>query len=1153
MNNKSTSLLLALFAFSFQPAFGASVGTSFTYQGRLTSGTNAPSGLYDMTFSIWSASTGATQVVNTLTNPAVGVTNGLFTATLDFGSAVFDGSARWLEVGVRTNGSGTFLTLSPRQALAATPYAQYAPGAGVASAVVAGGVTTSMLADGAVTTAKIGPAAVTSSNIDDGGSVAYEGFTGTARSLSTAETLPFSALSPVTVNGGIPPSFTFTLDGETFGTAIGFVGHEAISEPYEFVVEVIAEPGALNPDTQLARQGRLTFVRGSVANSFAGVVTGCASSSYDGTSALYTFRLEPALSYLTLSTDYKVSQNIKVPDLVTSLYSTLASDTLTLTLSGSYSSRESIIQYGESGLNFFSRLLEDEGIFYFFQQGSGAPALVLGDSAPAFPAAPFGSLRYYGDQAVDLPIGAVFVRTFQRSTRNSTRVSTIRDYDFEKPTLQLQGKRDGVLGQGEDYQFGSPWKTPADLSSQASRREERRLVERATRSGTANAAGLRAGYTFVLDDRSGAGVGDTYLVTAVQHAGFRRTVKGEPSYFYGNQFEVIPAATQFRPAFKAPRPVAQPCPAIVTGPAGEEIHVDKYGRVKVQFYWDRLGHMDDKSSAWVRVASPWAGFGHGMLFLPRVDDEVLVGFVGGNPDEPVVTGSFFNDANMPIDGLPGNKTRSTIKTRSSKGGAGANELMFEDAAGSELLAMTAQKDLTLSAGNDSTLSTGHDMSVSVSHDLTVSTIHDLTVSSGHNLSLTAAQGVGINTASDPAFALKVNGAVAATNFQGSGAGLNNVPAAALTGTLADAQLPANAALRSGGNVFVGPQVIASGSLRMSDQGIFFRGGSDILHGLGWFSTGSFAGANPDGPVLFGCAGGGLGSLCGAPILALAWNSQGNVVLDPVGANAGTLTPGLTFGPSGTEGIASKRSAGGNQSGLDFYTAGTNRLSLTSSGSLGIGTTSPVRRVQIVDADGISGSLQVGANTVGANPKLIYFGDGDYVHIGESGADDTMELKAAIFSFTHQDGSGYVGIGTNNPQAALHVVGNILATGTITPNSDRNAKTDFAPVDPAAVLDCVAKLPIQQWRFKAEPEGIKHVGPMAQDFRAAFGLGENPTAIATVDADGVALAAIQGLNQKLDDRDAQIQALKRQNDSLEQRLKNLELLIPSIVEKNRGRL
>ena len=356
-----------------------------------------------------------------------------------------------------------------------------------------------------------------------------------------------------------------------------------------------------------------------------------------------------------------------------------------------------------------------------------------------------------------------------------------------------------------------------------------------------------------------------------------------------------------------------------------------------------------------------------MMFLPRIGDEVLVEFVQGNPDQPVITGSFFNAVSTIPYALPGEQTKSTIKTRSSKGGGGANEIRFEDRKGSEQLMISTPKELLLT---------------------------------GQYFNLTAPLGIGIGVPHDPTLALKVNGTVAATSFQGSGAGLNNVPAAALTGTVPDAQLPANAALRSGGNSFTGPQVITSGSLRMSDQGIFFRGGSDFFHGLGWFGSGTFAGVNPDGPVLFGCSGGGLGSMCDAPYLALTWNSQGNVALDPTGANTGALTPGLTFGTSGKEGIASKRSAGGNQSGLDFYTAGTNRMSLTSSGSLGIGTNNPVRRVQIVDADGVSGSLQVGAAAAGANPKLIYFGDSDYVHVGENGRDDQLELKG-IYRCVHR--------------------------------------------------------------------------------------------------------------------------------------------------------
>jgi len=470
MNRIPIIALLLVTTASVAPA--APLGTAFTYQGRLDSGTNPVTGKYDLKFALYDALASGSLTAGPVTNAAVGVTNGLFMVPLDFANA-FTGGALWLETSVRTNGSADFTLLSPRQALAPAPYAQYAPGAGVASTVVVGGVTSSMLANGAVTTAKIGLGAVKASNIDDGGSAAYEGFAETARSLTTAGLLPFSALSLVLTNSGEPPSLSFTLDGEVFGTAFGFVGTERISEPYEFVVEVIAEAGALNPDAQMARQGRLTFVRNGQSTSFAGVVTGCALSSYDGKSALYTFRLAPLLSYLALSTDYAVSQHVTVPDLVAGLYNTLAGDTLTRSLQGDHNPRDCVIQYGETALNFVSRLLEDEGIFYFFQQGAGAPVLVLGDSAQAFPEASYSSLRYYGDQGGDIPPGAEFIRTFQRSTRNATRISTIREYDFEKPALLLEGSFEGAAGRGEDFEFGSPWETTGELSAQATRREQR--------------------------------------------------------------------------------------------------------------------------------------------------------------------------------------------------------------------------------------------------------------------------------------------------------------------------------------------------------------------------------------------------------------------------------------------------------------------------------------------------------------------------------------------------------------------------------------------------------------------------------------------------------------------------------------------------------
>jgi hypothetical protein len=322
---------------------------------------------------------------------------------------------------------------------------------------------------------------------------------------------------------------------------------------------------------------------------------------------------------------------------------------------------------------------------------------------------------------------------------------------------------------------------------------------------------------------------------------------------------------------------------------------------------------------------------------------------------------------------------------------------------------------------------------------------DFASSAPNQFLIRAAGGVGIGK-TNPAVALDVNGTVAATAV---GIG---------TTTPTDSILDVR------------------GDTHINDFDLLLRANSDRSHGLGYRATW-------DGPFLYGYNGGALG--VGDPDTAvLSWDWLGDVtinnsltvpsvianrmVVDSLNSNTGAVSPGLVFGASGNgEGIASKRTSGGNQNGLDFYTGYANRLAILNGGN--------------------------------------------------------------------------VGIGTNNPTQKLVVAGNIYATGTITPNSDRNLKTDFAPVDAASVLERVTALPIQQWRFQTEPEGVKHFGPMAQDFRTAFGLGEIPTAIATVDADGVALAAIQGLNRKLETqleaKDAEIGALKQRLDRLEHLLKN----------------
>jgi type VI secretion system secreted protein VgrG len=1067
---------LALLAFCLlTSAFclaAAPLGTAFTYQGRLADGTNTATGTYDLRFAIYDAASGPAQIGSTLTNAATPVTNGLFTATLDFGPDVFDGNARWLQVAVRTNGSGSFMPLTPRQALAPAPYAHYAPSAGtstVANTVLSGAITSAMLADGAVTSGKLGPGAVKLSSIDDGGNAAYEQFLGPAKSLSAAAPLPFSALSLVSSNSGAAPALTLLLDGAAFGEVAGFVGHEAMSEPYEFVVEVTAHISALDPKAQLGRPGALTFARNGRSTTFAGIISGCSVSTYDESSALYTFRIESPLAWLALSTDYRVNQSIKVPDLVSDLYRDVTTYTLSPSLAGSYDPRESVIQFGETDLNFFSRLLEDEGIFYFFALSGSPPTLILGDAPGAYLSAPNSPFNYYGDTATHAPLAAEYIRAFQKANRESVKRSTIRVYDFTTAGPR-QGTYPAAEGQGERYQFGSSANMVSALNAQAHLRVERQAVERNTTFGTGNAPDLRPGCIFTLNDTTGAGLGGSYLITAVRHGAFRRLTNGVANLYYGNEFEVIPADMKYRPALKAPKPMAQACTAVVTGPAGEEIYTDSYGRIKVQFHWDRYGSNDEDSSAWLRVASLWAGQQWGMLFLPRIGQEVMVDFVQGDPDQPVITGSFFNATHLPPYLLPDNKTVSGIKMRSSKGGipANYNEIRFEDKKGSEALDITAEKDLNLSAKNNLTTSVGN----------------DLAISSGRNMSISSIRGIGINTDNDPAYALNVNGAVKATAFLGNGSGLSS--------------LPANVAYLNSNQTY-NAQTAFAGPVTMNN-----------LAQVG-------------------------GTL-----------SATNTIYADAGAqNTGSLTPGLIFGgPASSEGISSKRTAGTDQYGLDFYTANAIRMNINNNGNVGIGTTTPNTALEVKGTatayNFIANFAILATNTIFAdagaqNNGTLY--PGGLVFGGLSSSEGISSKRTAG---TNQYGlnfitanalrmtvayNGNVGIANSNP-ASLLVVQNARCDGTAWINSsDRNLKQDFAPVNPQAVLARVAALPVQTWSYKAQPDQ-KHLGPVAQDFHAAFGLGADDVSIATVDESGVALAAIQGLNQKLNEKDAEIQDLKQ---------------------------
>lgn len=768
-------------------------GTAFTYQGNLTDARGPATGLFDLRFSLYDAATSGNVVAGPVTVASVGVTNGLFTVPLDFG-AVFNGADRWLQIGVRTNGAVLFTALTPRQWLTAAPWATYAPSAGsaaLAAGVATGAITTVMLADGAVTTAKLGSGVVPVVNVDDGGAAAYADLLGAGRGLRGTEALAFSDLSPVSTNGG-PPALTFRLNGGQVGTVQGFTGYEALSEVYEYVVEVTTATAQYDPETVVGGQGFVVFARAGRETVFGGLVTGCTRAAFRG-QALYTFRLQPPLALLGLRSDYRLFQEQTVRDIVTAVYAQGTGTSLQAQLSGSYPTRTLTTQFAETDLNFFHRLLEHEGIFYLFDLAQTQPTLILGDGSAAYLAAPYDALAYFGNSPTNPRPGQECLRVFQRATRETVRAANLNGYDFTVPRKNLRARSAADTGRGESYEFDAQVTQLAEVEALARTRLQSQRGARNLATGAGNAASLRAGFTFGVSDQSGAGVGGEYVITAIRHAAFLRTTNGVTSLYYGNQFAALPAATPYSPPRQTPRPVVPASTAVVTGPTGEEIWTDQRGRVKVQFHWDRYGAGDQTSSAWIRVATHWAGKNWGSITVPRVGQEVLVEFINGDPDQPVITGSFYNGDNPPPYALPANATQSGLKTHSSKGGGTTeyNELRFEDKKGLEQVFLKAQRNLDLLANNDATFGVGRDLAWSVGNDLGLQVSHDLNVTAGHKLKFTSALGVGINADNDSALALKVGGTLGATLFQGNAGGLTNLPAAALAGTLADAQLSAN--------------------------------------------------------------------------------------------------------------------------------------------------------------------------------------------------------------------------------------------------------------------------------------------------------------------------------------------------------------------------
>ncbi len=502
---------------------------------------------------------------------------------------------------------------------------------------------------------------------------------------------------------------------------------------------------SLDFDALLGKQITIELVLGRSQNPrhFNGYVSKVTQGGQIGRFASYQIIIRPWLWFLTQTNDCRIFQNKSVPEIVTSVLRENNAADFKDSLSTAYPQREYVVQYCESDFNFIARLLESEGIYYFFEHTDNSHTMVLADdynahksikgdpNVPYFP--PFDSDRRERDH----------VFGWSPTSEVRTGQVTLNDFDFVKPRLPNRRLRhtESITSAHDhgDYEVfdypGNYFKTD-DREHYSKRRIEELHATKSIVTGQGNVASLAAGYLFDLCDHPRNDQNAEYLIVSadykISNNAYQTGTAGE-GFDVDCEFQSINSKQPFRPARTTPKPVLNgPQSAIVTGPSGEEIWTDKHGRVKCQFHWDRYGSYDEKSSCWIRVSSIWAGKSWGGVAIPRIGQEVVVEFLDGDPDRPMITGRVYNGEQTPPYTLPEGKVFSGMKSNSTKGGNGYNEFVFDDTKGNELIRVHGQFDMDSTIENDLREHVLNNRSRDVAVDETIQIGNDRTESVGCN-------------------------------------------------------------------------------------------------------------------------------------------------------------------------------------------------------------------------------------------------------------------------------------------------------------------------------------------------------------------------------------------------------------------------------------
>jgi type VI secretion system secreted protein VgrG len=551
-----------------------------------------------------------------------------------------------------------------------------------------------------------------------------------------------------------------------------FSGREAISRPFDFEIEFISTRLDLRPGAIIGKEltieldrrdkdsGPLDprYVHGYVNRFAAGEVV--FKDPGEHKYRHYRAGLVPWLWFLTKAARcylfFPEKEDKSIFEVIEAVFDRAKSDLHVNPVSdlkgiGDLRSRKvkHCVQYRETDFNFVSRTMEQYGVFYYFKFEDGKHTLVL-DMKKNYPACEEAEVKF-----PSVPGGqptADHITDWQHDYRFVSGKWSHTDYNFETPSTSLKAsvpKLPAVdLPQCEKYEiydYPGEYAVQPDGETVARVRQEEAELQHDAVAGASTCRTFTAGNKFKLtahpDEDSASEHDKSYLLTSVTHTASQASDDtGESSgASYQNYFTCIADSIQFRPERITPRPVISGVQtAVIVGPAGEEIYTDKYGRVKVQFHWDRIGSKNENSSCWVRVSQPWAGKAWGGVTIPRIGQEVIVEFLEGDPDQPIITGRVYNAEQMPPYELPANMTQSGLKSRSSKGGdpANFNEIRFEDKKGSEQLFIHAEKNQDIEVENDETHWVGHDRKKTIDHDETTHVKHDRTETVDNNETIT---------------------------------------------------------------------------------------------------------------------------------------------------------------------------------------------------------------------------------------------------------------------------------------------------------------------------------------------------------------------------------------------------------------------------------